>query len=56
MLLVEPAREGTQNERGILWYASAAVVVVVVGLVSAVVICVLVVGRRCTKARQLEAG
>jgi len=57
MLLVEPAREGTQNERGILWYASAAVVLVIVGLVSAVVICVLMVGRRrCTKARQLEAG
>ena len=56
-LLVEPAREGTQNERGILWYASAAVVLVVVGLTSAVVICVLVVGRRrCTKAHQLEAG
>ena len=57
MLLVQPVREGTQDERGKLWYTSSVAVLVVVGLVSAIVICVVVAGRRkSAAAHQLEAG
>ena len=57
MLLVQPVREETQDERGKLWYTSSVAVLVVVGLVSAIVICVVAAGRRkSTAAHQLEAG